>query len=333
MDVNNVQEIGTNKGNDKNQGSVFVVDPNPPGMDIVPPEDLFIYVKFSAYPRSRTTYGGNSLAGDPIIFNSGVVDEVNFISTKISYNGDGKIDPSLQKTYATTEWTQIGGLNNSETRSAGILEGFGIKSIDIKYNASLVPVVDITFTDVRGGALFDVIEDNDRLSPYSIFFKMPYPVFRLSIKGYFGQKVDYCLHMVNWTSNFDGSTGNFDISANFLGFQQAFLNDMVMGNIIGVVNTEIGSTNLNRIFDERIQQRTNGAGNVVTTQDGLNIRKIDDFMTKIGKLQVETEVIKTDSNSFQFLKDLNGKLNLLKTIKTFIGNSLPKDLDNNSDGS
>ena len=333
MDVNNVQEIGTNKGNDKNQGSVFVVDPNPPGMDIVPPEDLFIYVKFSAYPRSRTTYGGNSLAGDPIIFNSGVVDEVNFISTKISYNGDGKIDPSLQKTYATTEWTQIGGLNNSETRSAGILEGFGIKSIDIKYNASLVPVVDITFTDVRGGALFDVIEDNDRLSPYSIFFKMPYPVFRLSIKGYFGQKVDYCLHMVNWTSNFDGSTGNFDISANFLGFQQAFLNDMVMGNIIGVVNTEIGSTNLNRIFDERIQQRTNGVGNVVTTQDGLNIRKIDDFMTKIGKLQVETEVIKTDSNSFQFLKDLNGKLNLLKTIKTFIGNSLPKDLDNNSDGS
>jgi hypothetical protein len=130
----------------------------------------------------------------------------------------GKLDPSLQKSYATTEWTQIGGLNNSSTRSAGVLEGFGIKSIDIKYNASLVPVVDITFTDVRGGALFDVIEDNDRLSPYSIFFKMPYPVFRLSVKGYFGQKVDYCLHMVNWTSQFDGSTGNFDISANFLGF-------------------------------------------------------------------------------------------------------------------
>ena len=108
----------------KTKGVFLFVDPNPPGMDIVPPEDLFIYVKFSAYPRSRTTYGGNTLAGDPFIFNSGVADEVNFISTKISYNGDGKIDPSSQKTYATTEWTQIGGLNNSETRSAGILEGF-----------------------------------------------------------------------------------------------------------------------------------------------------------------------------------------------------------------
>ena len=58
-------------------------------------------------------------------------------------------------------------------------------------------------------------------------------------------------------------------------------------------------------------------GNGVITQDGLNIRKIDDFMTKIGKLQVETEVIKTDSNSFQFLKDLNGKLKLIKNYSNF----------------
>ena len=132
MDVNNVQEIGSNSAGNEKKGSVFVVDPNPPGMDIVPPEDLFIYVKFSAYPRSRTTYGGNTLEGNPIIFESGVVDEVNFISTKVSYNQAGKLDPSLQKSYTTTDWTQIGGLNNSETRSAGILEGFGIKSIDIK---------------------------------------------------------------------------------------------------------------------------------------------------------------------------------------------------------
>jgi len=332
MDVNNVQEIGSNSAGNEKKGSVFVVDPNPPGMDIVPPEDLFIYVKFSAYPRSRTTYGGNTLEGNPIIFESGVVDEVNFISTKVSYNQAGKLDPSLQKSYTTTDWTQIGGLNNSETRSAGILEGFGIKSIDIKYNASLVPVVDITFTDVRGGALFDVIEENDRLSPYSIFFKMPYPVFRLSVKGYFGQKVDYCLHMTNWTSNFDGSTGNFDISANFLGFQQAFLNDMVMGNIIGAVNTERGFANLNRIFDDRISQGGFNQEISPNNEEGLNIRKIDDFMTKISKLQVETEVIKTDSNSFQFLKDLNGKLNLLKTIRSFIGAPIVKQNNSSSGG-
>jgi hypothetical protein len=302
-----VNELGNEKG------SVFLVDPNPPGMDIIPPEDMFIYVKFSAYPRSRATYGGNTLEGDPIVFDSGVEGEVHFISTKISYK-DGKLDPPLQKSYATTDWTNIGGFKDEDSRSAGILEGFGIKSIDIKYNASLVPVVDITFTDVRGSGLFDVIKNNDRKSPYSVFFKMPYPVFKLSVKGYFGQKVDYCLHMVNWTSNFDGSTGNFDITANFLGFQQAFLNDMVIGNVIGTVNTEKGFENLNNIYNESETGR----------EINPEVRKIDDFFTKIAKLQVESEIIKSELDSFELLKDLNGKLSLLKTIRSFIGSHMGK---------
>jgi hypothetical protein len=75
MDVNNTKEYSSNSSGNKKTGSVFVVDPNPPGMDIVPPEDLFIYVKFSAYPRSRTTYGGNTLEGKDIFFESGVEDE------------------------------------------------------------------------------------------------------------------------------------------------------------------------------------------------------------------------------------------------------------------
>ena len=33
------------------KGSLFIVDPNPPGRDMIPPEDMFIYVKFSATPR------------------------------------------------------------------------------------------------------------------------------------------------------------------------------------------------------------------------------------------------------------------------------------------
>lgn len=319
MAEENVEEFGTPK-----KGSVFVVDPNPPGMDIIPPEDMFIYVKFSAYPRSRTTYGGNDMTGDPILFDSGIDGEVHFISTKISYK-DGVQDPKLQQTYATTDWTNIGGFKDKDSRSEGNLEGFGIKSIDIKYNASLVPVVDIVFTDVRGAGLFDVVKNNDRKSPYSIFFKMPYPVFRLSVKGYFGQKVDYCLHMVNWTSNFDGTTGNFEISANFLGFQQAFLNDMVIGNIIGAVNTTEGLNNLNRIYSENNSD--------IGIEDGdKDIRKLDDFFTKIARLQVDSEIIKTDLESFELLKDLNGKMSLLKTIKGFIGGSIRKESKSKSSG-
>jgi hypothetical protein len=127
---------------------------------------------------------------------------------------------------------------------------------------------------------------------------MPYPVFKLSVKGYFGQKVDYCLHMVNWTSNFDGSTGNFDISAN-LGFQQAFLNDMVIGNIIGTINTPQGRANLDRIYDGRIAEGSSS----IPSDNGQDLRQIDDFLTKIAKIQIDSEIIKSDSNNFNVLKN------------------------------
>ena len=324
----------------KQQGSLFIVDPNPPGRDMIPPEDMFIYVKFTATPRSRFIYGGLNSVGEGTNIENGVEDSVDFISTKIKYNPDGKLDPNPQKSFATTSWTNIGGLGPTESR--GVLEGFGIKSIDIKYNASLVPVVDITFTDIRGAGLFDTIKDNERLSPYSVFFKMPYPVFNLSVKGYFGQSIDYCLHMVNWTSNFDGTTGNFDISANFLGFQQAFLNDMNIGNIIGTVNTQRGFQNLNDIFDEQDVTAEQEIGDGTTAnsanlkqiqnKDGLNVRKLDDFFTKIAKLQIDTEVIKSETGELDKLKQINGQLSILKSIRSFIGSPIPKSSESNNDG-
>ena len=223
--------------------------------------------------------------------------------------------------------------------SRGNLEGFGIKTIDIKYNASLVPTVDITFTDIRGAALFDVTEQNSRKSPYSIFFKMPYPIFTLSVKGYFGKTVDYCLHMINWTSNFDGTTGNFDISANFVGFQQAFLADMVLGNIIGVVNTSVGYNKLMEVYNqERREFNKENKDNNLTLQEigsdvpyaevesgkKLNIRKIDDFFVRISKLQLATEGIKRDSKELEKLKIINQQLSKLKRIQQFIGTSIRK---------
>ena len=308
----------------KEVGKLFIVDPNPPGakgLEQIPPEDLFIYVKFTATPRSRLTFDGVNSNGQTEAFNGGVQDEINFISSEIRYSPDGKLDPQQQETFATTNWTGIGG----ESSSGGVLEGFGIKSIDIKYNASLVPVVDITFTDIRGAGLFDTIKDNDRQSPYSIFFKMPYPIFKLSVKGYFGQSVEYCLHMVNWNSNFDGSTGNFDITANFLGFQQAFLNDMNIGNIIANVNTVEGR----RELDDLNWTYKDAKGNDFTISE--KIRKIDDFFLKISKLQIDAEVLKSDNKGFDELKDLNGQLKLLKEIQGFIGGPIAKDSTDSTD--
>lgn len=295
--------------------NVYLVDPNPPGMEVHNSEDLFIYVKLSAYDRNRSNTSGTS-------------GEINFIATQVNYDADGEViknNDGKQKTYTTTDYTRIGGTQPSDSR--GILEGFGIKSIDIKYNASLVPQVDINFTDSRGAALFDVITPKNKKSPYSIFFKMPYPVFQLSIKGYYGKTVDYCLHMLNWTSNFDGSTGNFDISANFVGFQQAFLNDMLIGNIIGTVNTPEGFANLNGIYNEEIAENpllppigSDGQLN----DEKLDIRKLDDFFIQISKLQIEFQDIKSKDSGIAELKVLNEQINKLKRIQTFVGPPIRK---------
>lgn len=116
--------------------------------------------------------------------------------------------------------------------------------------------------------------------------------------------------MTNWNSQFDGSTGNFDISANFLGFQQAFLNDMVIGNIIGVINTDEGYGNLNKIFEEEnstigLSAEGDGRSLEELRKTGkLNVRKLDDFFTRISKLKVESESLKTELNSFKTLKFL-----------------------------
>lgn len=296
-----------NKPDVKNVTSnIFLVDPNPPGMGIHPAEDMFIYVKFSAFNRNRSD----------LVETEG---EINFIATQVNYDDSGEVitnPEGNQKTYATTNYTQIGGTVDSSSR--GILEGFGIKSIDIKYDASLVPRVDITFTDVRGSSLFDVIDNDNRKSPYSIFFKMPYPIFKLSVKGYFGKTVDYCLHMLNWTSDFDGSTGDFNISANFVGFQQAFLADMVLGNIIGAVNTEEGKTNLDRIYNEQEEEDS------TLPPIPNNVKKIDDFFIESSKLQIKFEDIKEKNGELDKLKTLNELRSKLLRIQSFVGVPLTK---------
>lgn len=289
------------------KAGIFLVDPNPPGRGIVPTEDMFIYVKFTAEERSR---GVKTLSES----RDG---EINFIATEVKYNASGKPIKNLMgktESYATTSYTDLGGFKN--TYSSGSLEGFGIKNIDIKYNASLVPQVDISFTDVRGSALFDVIEQDNRKSPYSLFFKMPYPIFTLTVKGYFGTPVDYCLHMVNWNSKFDPSTGNFDIDANFLGFQQAFLADITIGNILGINNTPEGKKALSEL------PISGDTGNVFPTPP------LAEFIKKISKLQVDLEHLKASSELYKKLIVLNTQQQKLKTIQSFIGSPIRKENGN-----
>ena len=295
--------MASNEASVEDLGYVKLIDPNPPDRGIDPPEDLFIYVSLKAYSKNRSVIinedGDNTINTENSVQNN----EVNFIATRLDTNSDDNVS------YATTDYTDIGGLNIEENRG-GAVEGFGIKNIDITYNSSLVPVVKITFEDVRGAALFDVIDRENRESPYSLFFKMPYPTFNLTVKGYYGRPVSYCLHMINWTSSFNTDSGNFEINADFIGFQSAFISDINMQHVIAVTETDAAKERLKELKIKNFE------GNESPTPT------LREFLGDISKLQIGLNELKAGNDGFKNLKNINTAFSLIKSLSNLIGKPL-----------
>jgi hypothetical protein len=139
---------------------------------------------------------------------------------------------------------------------------FGIESINIVVKgASNIPQVSINFIDVRGKTLFDSPEN----SPYKAFFHQPWPIFYLTVKGYYGKAIRYRIQLVDFKTKFNGNTGNFEISTKFVGSTYAFLNDILLQNIVNapymymVESTEPYKTNPKTGFiEKKIAKTTKG---------------------------------------------------------------------------
>ena len=103
----------------------------------------------------------------------------------------------------TTKFTELTTVFENDTFNP---ETFGITNIDIDFNSSHTPMVKIDFVDVRGSSIFqneELLLNNETENKYATFFEFPYPLFELEIKGYYGQPVTYCLHMLKFNSKFN----------------------------------------------------------------------------------------------------------------------------------
>jgi hypothetical protein len=139
---------------------------------------------------------------------------------------------------------------------------FGIESINIVVKgANSIPQVSINFIDVRGKTLFDSPEN----SPYKAFFHQPWPIFYLTVKGYYGKAIRYRIQLVDFKTKFNGNTGNFEIATKFVGSTYAFLNDILLQNIVNapymymVESSEPYKTNPKTGFiEKKISKTTKG---------------------------------------------------------------------------
>lgn len=193
----------------------IIVDPNSiDGNDSsfnvpVPLEDLNISLQLETNRKARTVLTATKEAGS--------AQSTGGVTLRI-IEGE-KINEQHQLTTNFTDLTTVFDKNDGA-------QSIGITGIDIDFNSSYVPMVNITFVDLRGSAIFqneiELSGDNSK-NKYSVFFELPYPIFTLTIKGYYGKPVKYCLHMTKWNSRFNSQTGNFEISASFIGYTYAIL--------------------------------------------------------------------------------------------------------------
>jgi len=226
--------------------NIVLVDPNKvlnsDGQQIerlVEHENLVMYANLEAriIPRTKLAVGENTeqMTRNVKIANFGETEDgkINFLKPQgkqyldTSYTdqitGKGSLDGTAINQTQITEQGSV--VNNSKDTQM-----LGITSINIKNNSSFIPQVDIEMVDVQGRTLFELGEN----SPYSAFFQLPYPLFYLTVKGYYGKAVRYELMMRSFNARFDPTDGNYKVSISFIGRTAAILSDLSLGALFAL---------------------------------------------------------------------------------------------------
>lgn len=174
---------------------------------------------------------------------------VRFMSgTKIGgyeRNNSGGFTPRLTGENVLTSY--YADMHITDLVDYGTTELLGIKSVDIDYNSTCVPIINIKFTDVRGMSIFQPSElnddksfngirgfskDNIAQSFFHAFFALPLPKFTVILKGFYGEPVSYQVMCDKFDTAFDSKNGYFDVSARFIGYAYSFMADVSLNALL-----------------------------------------------------------------------------------------------------
>ncbi len=227
------------------ENNILLVDPNKvfekgrPQERLVNHENLSIYANLQArvIPRSKLISGVGLNSDTPESFVDVFEGEINFLkpSGKDYFTTDwtdtqtGKGfrtpgGPLNQKTFVNSIDANGNSLTREKITNKTDNESFGIENISVTVNKAFTPIVNITFVDVRGQTLFE----QGANSPYAAFFQLPYPLFKLTLKGYYGKAVQYQLMLEKFNASFDGGSGNYTVTCSFKGRVVALLADLTL---------------------------------------------------------------------------------------------------------
>jgi hypothetical protein len=246
VDPNKTTKIGTN-------GRQIVEE------RLVDHENLVMYANLEAeiIPRTKLAIGGNpqdnirtiSLAkinflkpnGDEFL-NVGFYDDLTGLGATSQNARLQKFETIVDTTDGKQFYKQsVVSDERGRTVDPGLL---GMTAIEVKTNMSFVPEVIIRMEDIQGKALF---EQGDQ-SPYAAFFNLPYPVFYLTLKGYYGQAIRYQLNLHKFTADFNSFSGNYQITCQFFGYKYNILNEISLGTLIALPHMYTTTYNVTSSF-------------------------------------------------------------------------------------
>tara|TARA_R110000772_G_scaffold17946_3_gene49875 strand:+ start:39049 stop:44217 length:5169 start_codon:yes stop_codon:yes gene_type:complete len=264
-------------------------EPNACNNEIIPNEDISIYVSLDTITKGRTILMVDNIEGEHIVNTGGKSTTIKFLDE--TENGDNAL---------TTSYTEVTSLLADDEQ----IETLGIESIDIDFDTAYTPLIKIRFVDLRGTSILG--KGNE--SKYRMFFDLPYPIFSLTVKGYYGKPVKYCLHLLKWNAKFNSKTGNFEIDAEFIGYTYAILTDLLLGYMRAVVYTDEGS----KVFRKYKEEYKNAT-------PSIELKTIDEFLDDVTRLNDEIEGIKNDDPDFE-------SLGIIEDTRTFVIDTIENKL-------
>lgn len=226
-------------------GRFIYIDPNNMNADSIsngipqPYEDYCISVNLEVKIPSRFACGTECINDDSsskTIYFSSDNGTISFFGG----SGAGKDENGeYQQGFLTTNYTDI----SSSDMAHGNKETLGIESINISYDSWMYPIITIKFIDLRGSALFMPQEqayynaissdskDITQMSSGSFFkalFSFPQPLFKLTVKGFYGRPVVYNLAVLDFKAEFNAENGNFECTTQFKGYMYGVYTDIPM---------------------------------------------------------------------------------------------------------
>lgn len=279
-----------------------------------PYEDYSMAVELTIEKTNRYACGDGRETGE--------VEKTDYSTTNgtIKFTGAGGKMSFLGGTSGvlTTNYTDISMTNPSNNTN----ETLGIESIQINYTSWVYPDITIRFVDIRGATVmlpaeqdyYQTGKDNNlggrEISKlYRAFFTFPYPVFTLTVKGFYGMGVRYMLCCDKTTMEMDASTGNFIINAHFIGHMFKVYSEVPMTFLAIAPFLKDGNEYWNKRIEENIFKFKDESGNVTS-----NFLKIPELKLKLAQVAESQEYLSAAAEREQAEEKFDERISNLTSL-------------------